>query len=124
MIGTPAKVVWRVRARDDADHAAAFDALVVPTDAGARARLADSPRLLGAAVPYEGELPDAPLTLVVRTRTGAGPLIVEYEAFGPDGSRQVYGRGFESLVVIVRSTTGIVITGLPSATAGPHAPAT
>ena len=122
MIGTSAKAVWRVRARDDADHAAAFDALVVPT--GAREQLADSPRLLGAAVPYEGELPDAPLTLVVRTRTGAGPLIVEYEAVGPDGTRQVYGRGFESLVVIVRSTTGIVITGLPSATAEPHAPAT
>jgi hypothetical protein len=70
MIETSEKAVWRVRARDGVDHAAAFDALVVPTDAAARAGLADLPRLLGGAVPYEGELPDGPLTLVVRTRAG------------------------------------------------------
>jgi len=124
VIGPSAKVVWRVRARDDVDHAAAFDALVVPSDPSVGARTANSQRLLGAAVPYEGELPDTPLTLVVRTRTDAGPLVVEYEAFGPDGSRQVYGRGFDPLVVIVRSTVGIVITGLPSAAPEPQAPAT
>jgi hypothetical protein len=124
MIPKSAEVVWRVRAQDDSAHASAFDALVLPTDAGARAGPEDAAgaaRLLGAAVPYEAELPDAPLVLVVQSRAGTSPLIVEYESFGPDGSRQVYGRGSHPLVVIVRTTSGIMIGGLPPGTAEPPA---
>lgn len=118
------KLVWRVRARDDAHSAAAFDALVLRTDKRGAERLGPSPRLLGAAVPYESELADAPLILVVRARADAGPLIVECEAIGPDGARQVYGRSSDPLAIIVRSTRGILVTGLPPVTPEPLAPAT
>ena len=118
------KLIWRVRGADDSPRAAAFDALVLPTDATSRTRLGPSPRLLGAAVPHEGELADTPLALVVRAREHAGALIVECEAIGPDGQRQVYGRASEPLAVIVRSATGVLVTGLPAAPADPLAPAT
>jgi hypothetical protein len=118
------KLLWRVRAADDSPHAAAFDALVLPTDASSRARLGLSPRLLGTAVPYEAELTDTPVALVVRARANAGRLIVECEAIGPDGERRVYGRATEPLAVIVRSPTGVLVTGLPTEPADPLAPAT
>ena len=118
------KLVWRVRAADDSTRVSAFDALVLPTDTNSRTRLGPSPRLLGAAVPHEAELPDTPLALVVRARETAGPLIVECEAIGPDGERQVYGRASEPLAVIVRSATGVLVTGLPATPPEPMAPAT
>jgi hypothetical protein len=113
------KLVWRVRAADGSPCAAAFDALVLPTDASSRTRLGPSPRLLGAAVPHEAELTDTPLALVIRARENAGPLIVECEAIGPDGERQVYGRASQPLAVIVRSATGVLVTGLPAAPSEP-----
>lgn len=124
MPGKLGKIVWRVRAPDGAPHASAFDALVLPTDVGDVAQWTHPRRLLAVPVPHEGELPDSPLTLVVRARADAGPLVVECEAVGPDGVRQVYGRASEPLAVIVRSTTGILVTGLPAASAEPLAPAT
>ena len=118
------KFIWRVRAADDSPRAAAFDALVLPTDATSRNRLGPSPRLLGAAVPHEGELVDTPLALVVRAREHAGALIVECEAIGPDGQRQVYGRAMQPVSVIVRSATGVLVTGLPATPADPLEPTT
>ena len=118
------KLIWRVRATDDSARIAAFDALVLPTDATSRTRLGPSPRLLGAAVPHEAELPDTPLALVIRSRERSGALIVECEAIGPDGERQIYGRASEPLAVIVRSATGVLVTGLPAAPPDPLVPAT
>jgi hypothetical protein len=66
-------------------------------------------------VPYESELPDVPFTLVVRARPEAGTLLVECEALAPDGTRRIYGRSTHPLAVIVRSATGILVTGLPGA---------
>jgi hypothetical protein len=119
MSATLGKLVWRVRAADDSTCADAFDALVLPTDASSRTRLGPSPRLLGAAVPHEAELTDTPLALVIRARENAGPLIVECEAIGPDGECRVYGRASEPLAVIVRSATGVLVTGLPAAPSEP-----
>src|SRR5262245_24033642 len=118
------KLVWRVRAANNSPHSAAFDALVLPTDATSRPRLGPPPRLLGAAVPYEGELPDTPLASVVRAREHAGALIVECEAIGPDGQRQIYGRASEPLSIIIRSATGVFVTGLPAVPPDSLAPAT
>ena len=117
------KLLWRVRAADGSPSAAAFDALVLPTDTARGAWLGQSPRLLGVAVPHEAELEDTPLTLVVRARDNARPLIVECEAIGADGERQVYGRASQPLAVIVRSATGVLVAGLPPAS-DPLAPAT
>ena len=118
------KLVWRVRAADDSRCAGAFDAVVLPTEAGSRTHLGPSLRLLGADVPHEAELTDTPVALVVRARPHVGRLIVECEAIGPNGERQVYGRASEPLAVIVRSATGVLITGLPAAPPEPIAPAT
>lgn len=118
------KFIWRVRAADGSPCAAAFDALVLPTDPSSRLRLGLSPQLLGVAVPHESELADTPLALIVRARESVGRLIVECEAIGPDGTRQVYGRASQPLAVIVRSATGVLVTGLPVTPAEPLAPDT
>lgn len=112
MIGERATFAWRVHARDASKAADAFDALILPTD-GRTKRFEHPTRLVACSIPYESELPDTPLTLVVRARPAVGPLIVECETFAPDGTRLVYGRGSQPLVVIVRSAHGIIVSGLP-----------
>jgi hypothetical protein len=124
MITPQGKFVWRVRAADGAASAAAFDALVLPTDPHGPDPLAASTRLIAVDVPHESELPDAPLTLIVRARESVRPLVVECEALGPDGGRRLYGRASEPLAVIVRSATGVLVTGLPAAPREPLEPAT
>jgi hypothetical protein len=115
MIDELGRVVWRVRAQNGAETAGAFDALVVPTVASGLTGGGKSAQHLAMSVPYEGELPDAPFTLVVRARPDAGTLLVECEALAPDGTRRIYGRSTHPLAVIVRSATGILVTGLPGA---------
>ena len=112
MVGERGRFVWRVHARDASSSAGAFDALILPTDGGTK-RFEHPTRLVACSIPYESELPDTPLTLVVRARPAVGALIVECETFAPDGTRLVYGRGSQPLVVIVRSASGIIVTGLP-----------
>jgi hypothetical protein len=107
------KVIWRVSALDGLPHASAFDALILPTDGGSLDRLGRPTRVIDAAVPHQAELADTPFVLVVHARADIGPLKVECEAFGADGSRQVYGRSSPPIAVIVRSTTGVLGTGLP-----------
>ncbi len=107
------KVVWRVSALDGLPRAGAFDALILPTDGGSPGQLGRPTRLTDAAVPHQGELTDTPFVLVVHARADAGPLKVECEALRADGSRQVYGRASQPIAVIVRSATGILVTGLP-----------
>ena len=118
------RFIWRVRAPDGAARPAAFDALVLPADPRSSDPLGPSARLLAADVPHESELPDTPVVLIVRARERAGPLVVECEAFGPDGDRRLYGRASEPLAVVVRSATGVLVTGLPAAPAQPLEPVT
>lgn len=107
------KVVWRVSALDGVPRASAFDALILPTDGGSPDRLGRPTRVIDAAVPHQAELTDTPFVLVVHARADIGPLKVECEALRADGSRQVYGRASLPIAVIVRSATGVLVTGLP-----------
>ena len=113
MIADQGKFRWRVRAADGKARASAFDALVLPIEEGGRVRADFSTRLTDAAVPYFGELDDTALTLIVRARESIGSLIVECEFFGPDGARKGYARTSQPVSIIVRSTTGVFVTGLP-----------
>jgi hypothetical protein len=112
------RIIWRVRADNGDEYSSAFDALVLPTDVRGAERTA---RHLALPVPYEGELPTAPLTLIVRARPGAGPLTVECDILRSDGSRRAYGRSLQPLAVIVCSSTGIIVAGLPAPDEEPSA---
>ena len=96
---------------------AAFDALVLPTAGGTFDPREHETRVLRTSVPHESELPDIPVTIVVRARDDAHPLVVECDIVGPDGTRRAYGRVTQSVAAIVRSATGIVLTGLPAVNA-------
>jgi hypothetical protein len=92
-----------------------LDALVLAANASEQAQLGETAQLLGCEVPFERRLPDIPLTLVVRANPNAGRLMVECDVLGPNGERRMYGRSTRPVAVIIRSTTGIVVTGLPDA---------
>jgi hypothetical protein len=106
------RTVWGVSARDQSARDDAFDALViVHGDPGFQR----SERHVGASVPFEGELPNAPLTLIVRTRHGAAPLLVDVKSFATDGTMLTHGRSTTGVAVIARSASGgIMVTGLPN----------
>lgn len=111
MSDDPGQGIWRVWARDENPHEHAFDALVIFNHPASRM---PGQRHVNLPVPYEGTVPDVPLTLVVRAHDDIGPIIVEYRGFAPDGSLRLVGRSSLPLVVIVRSATGIQVTGLPN----------
>jgi hypothetical protein len=121
MSDDPGRGVWRVWARDESTHEHGFDALVVFHDATPQARWQ---RHVALPIPYEEELPDVPLTLIVRARPSSPALFVEYKGFAPDGSLRIVGRSAHPLAVIVRSASGILVTGLPEGSPEPLAPAT
>jgi len=110
------KILWRVRAPDGQQRAAAFDALILAADPSTREALRPS-RLTATDVPFERELPDMALTLIVRTNNPDAPLLSECDVLGADGNRRVYGRSGSTLAVFVCSEAGILVTGLPSPSA-------
>ena len=117
------KILWRVRTPDGQPRAAAFDALILAAKRPAQDIVGPS-RLIGIDVPFERELPDVPLTLVVRTSSADAPLLNECDVIGPDGNRRVYGRSGSPLAVFICSEAGIVVTGLPAPGVEPPAQAT
>jgi hypothetical protein len=80
--------------------------------------------MIAADVPFERELPDIPLTIVVRSNPAEAPLIVECDVLNADGSRRVYGRSHISLATLICSESGILVTGLPEPDTMFEAPAT
>jgi hypothetical protein len=118
------KLRWRVSSADGAPFESAFDAIVLPTAEGGRIPAGSSVRLVAASVPHVAELADTSLTLVVRARDDAKPLIVECEAIGADGKRQVYARASQPVSIIICSASGVVVAGLPGAAPEGLTPAT
>ena len=102
--------IWRVTKADGSAIEHAFDALVIPSG---RAAPQDFERHIDLSIPFEGKLTDVPLTLVVQAHAEAGPVIVEYQGFKPDGTLRLMGRSMQPLAVIVRTPTGISVAGLP-----------
>ena len=104
------RAVWRVDTYDATARENAFDALILIDDAAHKAR---GGRHVGLPTPYEGELPDVPMTLIVWAHPEVGPLTVRYTGYAADGSARIVGQGRLPLTVIHRSASGIQITGLP-----------
>jgi hypothetical protein len=117
------KILWRVRAPDGHQRAAAFDALILAANSSVREALRPS-RLTAVDVPFERELPDVALTLIVRTNNPDAPLLSECDVLDAEGNRRVYGRSGSALAVFVCSEGGILVTGLPAPTSESLAPAT
>ena len=114
------RVVWRVTAQAGDEREDACDALVLPHTASPEDA---GERHVGLAVPHEGTFADRPHTLVVRARPGVGPLVVEYDVFSADGTRQMRGRSAGALTLIVRSPSSMQVTGLPDVASEPRATA-
>jgi len=109
------RIVWRVQSANGEAQLNAFDALVLTTDASVRPTLLPA-RLLGMSTPFERELPDANLTIIVRANDATSFLVSECDVFDATGKRRVYGRSGNSLAVFMCSDSGIMVTGL----AGPN----
>jgi hypothetical protein len=113
MSDSAGKIVWRVRAKDDRPHAAAFDALVLPAERPSSD--ATKPlRLTNVDVPFERELPGLTLTVIVRGNDADASLVSECTLFGADGSRRALGVSRSTLAVFMCTETGLLVTGLPS----------
>src|SRR4051812_36534187 len=72
--------------------------------------------LTGEQTPFELELPDGDCTAVVRARDPNDELEVEYSV-DRSGKRRLYGRSRRALSLIERRGSGIVVGGLPTASA-------
>lgn len=116
MSGHMGTLTWRVTAAAPTAVPNAFDALIVPTGDHVTELAGHPTRMIGAAIPYEATLPDIPVTLIVQARAGSPPLLVQCDVVGPDGVRRVYGHARQPLAVIVRTSSGIRVTGLPVTT--------
>lgn len=80
--------------------------LVVLAAARADQKRLSPSRFVDVSTPFERELPDLPLTLIVRTNASDSALICEVDVLGTDGVRRVYGRSHNQLAVIVYSENG------------------
>jgi hypothetical protein len=123
MTDSRGRIIWRVRTADSSSRTNAFDALVLASDSAARDQLRPT-RVIAADVPFERELPDLELTLIVRSNPAEPPLIVECDVLNADGSRRLYGRAHNPLAVLMCSERGIIVTGLPEPASAAGAPAT
>ena len=123
MTDSSRRIIWHVRAADSSPQSAAFDALILASDPAVQDQLRPS-RLTTVNVPFERELPDIGLTLVVRTNSSDVALVAECDVLNADGSRRVYGRSRSALAVFMCSDRGIIVTGLPAPSATSPAPAT
>ena len=83
------KSVWRVRAKDDQPHRAAFDALVLRADQPLSEPMKPL-RLTNVDVPFERELPSFTLTVIVRGNDADASLVSECTLFDADGSRRAH----------------------------------
>lgn len=106
------RIIWRVQSANGEAQPNAFDALVLTTDASVRASLSPT-RLIGMPTPFERELPDVDLTIIVRATDATTSLVSECDVFSPSGERRVFGRSRNSLAVFICSHSGILVTGLP-----------
>jgi len=111
MSDSQAKIRWRVHASDGQPRTAAFDALIIAANSAERSQLRPS-RVVAIDIPFERELPDVALTLIVRANAADVSLVSEFDVFKANGVRRMYGRSSNALAVFVYSKRGIVVTGL------------
>ena len=102
----------RVTLRVTADGApAAFDALILFD----QRRVFKGQTLRGQHTPFEIDLPDTDVTIVVQRRDHHRRVIAEYEVTA-SGKRQTWGRSWQPTSVLQRRGGRIVCAGLPEHT--------
>lgn len=114
------RFVWRVRDPSGGARPNAFDAVLLPSNP----TVAQPVRHFGLAVPFEAEYPDGPVTLVVRSRPGVGPVLVECAVLAADGTQVCAGWSTDTETVIVRSPYHLEVRRMPPSEPDPFVPAT
>jgi len=94
---------------------ATFDALVVFD----RRRGFVTQEFSEEQTPFETELSDGDVTIVVRPRDATHPVVAEYEV-AVAGKRRLWIRSWADMPVLRRHRGGVIGAGLP----GPHPPGT
>src|SRR5215210_2989245 len=94
---------------------AIFDALVLFD----RHRGFETQRFSGQQTPFETELSDGDVTIVVRPRDATHAVAAEYEV-AVAGKRRLWIRSWADMPVLRRHRGGVIGAGLP----GPHLPGT
>jgi hypothetical protein len=94
---------------------ATFDALVVFD----RRRGFATQEFSEEQTPFETELSDGDVTIVVRPRDATHPVVAEYEV-AVAGKRRLWIRSWADMPVLRRHRGGVIGAGLP----GPHLPGT
>jgi hypothetical protein len=94
---------------------ATFDALVVFD----RRRGFATQEFSEEQTPFETELSDGDVTIVVRPRDATHPVVAEYEV-AVAGKRRLWIRSWTDMPVLRRRRGGVIGAGLP----GPHLPGT
>ena len=106
---TPRHVTLRVMSESGP---ATFDALLVFDRPGLATQ-----RFSEEQTPFETELSDGDVTIVVRPRDATHPVVAEYEV-AVGGKRRLWVRSWDELPVLRRYRGGVIGAGL----SGPHPP--
>ena len=108
MFGASRHVTLRVTSERDA---ATFDALVVFDRRGGFA----TQRFVEQQTPFETELSDDDVTIVVRPRDATRPVVAEYEV-AIAGKRRLWVRSWAGMPVLRRRQGGVIGEGLSDPT--------
>jgi hypothetical protein len=84
-----------------------FDALVVFD----RQRGFETRRFSGEQTPFETELSDGDLTIVVRPRDATHPVVAEYEV-AVAGKRRLWARSWHGVPILRRRRGGVIAAGI------------
>jgi hypothetical protein len=128
MLENMGHIVWTVEAVDETAGDHRFDAQVLyhplgePSRDEDRAKLMDrlntfgrmqyEGRYFGHAVPFSGQLPNVPLSLVVVPHTGCPPVKVSFTAFNADGAPRASGYSYGPRSLIVHTAIGTGFSSL------------
>src|SRR5215218_8657566 len=116
MFGASRRVTLRVTSESGP---AIFDALVVFD----RNRGFETRRFSGQQTPFETELSDGDVTIVVRPRDAAHPVVAEYEV-AVAGKRRLWVRSWDAMPILRRRRGGVMGAGIsdPDAPGADEAP--
>jgi len=111
---SPKRVTLRVTSERDP---ATFDALVVFDGRHGFA----TQRFSEQRTPFEAQLSDGDVTIVVRPRDVEHPVVAEYEV-AVSGKRRLWVRSWAEIPVMRRRKGGVIGAGLPAPSAGSDEP--
>jgi hypothetical protein len=114
MFGTSRHVTLRVTSASDR---ATFDALAIFD----RRRGFETQRFSRQQTPFETELPDGDVTIVVRPHDATQPVVAEYEVVVA-GTRRLWVRSSHGMPILRRHRGGVIGAGIPDPDAGTDGP--